>query len=199
MSRRCKVSSLSAALAAILLTACGDDGAGSTAGQAESTSGATGEVVTTGEVITTGEVVTTGDGSSGDVVTTGEPPDDGSTGDDTTGDPGSEACADSVLTWENFGEPFALSWCTGCHHSALPTADRAGAPCGINFDTHAGASLFAQNIHVRVLDWSTLENVTPMPPAAIVPDDELALLREWLDCGAPGPETGQAGLSCPDP
>ena len=39
----------------------------------------------------------------------------------------------------------------------------------------------------------------PMPPAALIPEAELALLQEWIECGAKGPETGQPTLCCPDP
>ena len=97
---------------------------------------------------------------------------------------GAGVCGDNTLTWDNFGQAFMLSWCTGCHNSQLPTAQRAGAPCGINFDSHAGTLPFAASIKVRAVDWQMYEGVTPMPPAAIVPDDELALLRElvaWRD------------------
>ena len=141
---------------------------------------------------TTGVEATTGTGASAGTSGSGEES-------GTTGDSGADACADSVLTWENFGEPFMLSWCTGCHHSALPSAERACAPCVVNFDQHAGVHPFAAYIELRVLDWAEHEGTKPMPPAAIVPDDERALLREYLQCGAPGPEVGQTGPSCPDP
>ena len=188
MSHRFKVSSLS--LFVLITVGCADDGA-----HADSTGGSTTSTVT-GEAPTSG--TSTGEPPA---TSTGEP---GSGGSD-SGEPapdlggGEDPCADSVLTWENFGEPFALSWCTGCHHAALPTAERAGAPCGVNLDSHAGASQFAARLHVRVIDWSLTPGLTPMPPAAIVPEAELALLREWLDCGAPGPQTGEPAPSCPDP
>jgi hypothetical protein len=189
MSRPCKVSSLSLAL---LLVACpGDDGGASTTDEAATTSGAaasTGAASTGTGAVTTGDI-TTGDDTTGAGTT-------GTTGEDTTG---TNPCDASVLTWENFGEPFMLTWCTGCHHSALPTAQRAGAPCSANFDTHAGVRERAPVIALRALDWMTLEGVAPMPPAALVPEDELALLREYLGCGAPGPEPDAAGPLCPDP
>jgi len=112
---------------------------------------------------------------------------------------GAGVCGDNTLTWDNFGQAFMLSWCTGCHNSQLPTAQRAGAPCGINFDSHAGTLPFAASIKVRAVDWQMYEGVKPMPPAAIVPDEELALLQEWIDCGAPGPDEGVAAPKCPDP
>jgi hypothetical protein len=196
MSRPFKASSLSLAL---LLSACpGDDGGASTTDDAATTSGA---AASTGGTSTGAGPVTTGDGTTGDITTgadttAAETTSPGSTGDDTTG---SNACDASVLTWENFGEPFMLTWCTGCHHSALPTAQRAGAPCAANFDTHAGVHERAPVIALRAIDYMTLEGVAPMPPAALVPEEELALLREYLDCGAPGPEPDAAGPACPDP
>ena len=157
------------------------------------TSGVASESSVTGEGSATTGAPTTGTASAGMTEATGS-----ATGSD-TGTTGEDACASSVLTWENFGEPFMLGWCTGCHHSALPVDQRACAPCSVNFDQHAGAYIQAPNIALRVLDWAEHEKVTPMPPAAIVPDDQRALLREYLDCGAPGPEMGQAAPVCPDP
>jgi hypothetical protein len=189
-----------AALAlALCVLGCGDAGGGETS--------------TTGGVGSTSSTSSTGSGSSGEAssgptsgATTGGPS-PGSTGeggttgahDDTTGGTGADACADSVLTWENFGEPFMLSWCTGCHHSELPSAERACAPCFANFDEHAGVHPLAAYIELRVLDWAEHEGTQPMPPAAIIPDDERALLREYLECGAPGPGIGKTSPSCPDP
>lgn len=203
MSHRCKVSSLSAVAALLFTFACADDGAGDSTGAAVTATGSdTGEPpASTGEdpppTSSTGPTASTGSTSDAPTTTSDDPNTTGATTTDaTTGD---DLCASSVLTWENFGEPFALSWCTGCHHSALPTAERAGAPCGVNLDTHAGASQSAARVHVRAIDWSLTPGLTPMPPAAIVPEEELALLREWLDCGAPGPETGMQAPMCPDP
>lgn len=141
-------------------------------------------------------------GSSSDATpTSGSTPETGATSDTGAGEAAStgvDACADSVVTWDNFGESFVLTWCTGCHHSALPSADRACAPCAVNFDTHAGVSQRSGLVGIRVLDHATFD-VPPMPPAAEIPEQSLALLREWIECGAPGPETGQQGPVCPDP
>lgn len=177
-------------LAAVLAGCGGDDGSGEAGPNDGGTSG--GAAASTGEAPTTGgssEPEETGGGSSGEA---------GSTGDAEGSSTGVDACAESVLSWENFGEPFVLTWCTGCHHSQLPTAERACAPCGVNLDTHAGASTWAPIIGLRVLDYEA-HGLSPMPPAATIPEDDLLLLREWLDCGARGPETGQMGLQCPDP
>lgn len=194
MSHRSKASSLPERLLLVaLLAACGDSDSDSTTDATTSSTTATTETPTTTAATT--EATTTVTGTSPESTTnpdtTTATSNGGSTGDGVT--------CDNMLTWENFGEPFMLSWCTGCHNSALPTAERAGAPCAINFDAHAGVVPFAASIEVRAIDWQMYEGTTPMPPATIVPDDELALLREWIDCGAPGPGTGQTPPKCPDP
>ncbi len=117
---------------------------------------------------------------------------------DSTGEP-VDPCADSVVTWENFAQGFMLSWCTGCHHSALPVMQRAAAPCTVNFDVHSSTAKFAPLIGLRVLDYE-VHDVPPMPPAVVIPSDQLELLREWIDCGAKGPEAPDLPVvCCPDP
>lgn len=201
MPHRSPASSLPELLAALLLAACGDAGDASTGDSTHLTTGtstsAASTAASTDAPTTDAPVTTTADPGS-----TGEPTTD-APADTTTAEPGSSTgdavTCDNMLTWENFGAAFMLSWCTGCHNSQLPTAQRAGAPCKINFDSHAGAAPFAASMKIRAIDWQMYEGVTPMPPAAIVPDDELALLREWIDCGAPGPDAGKPVPSCPDP
>lgn len=202
MSRQSRASSFSLALALAVLPACGDDG-GDDTGSAGSSSGAptggTSDAATTGGEADGGSTGGASEGSTTDASATTDAtgPDGGSSGGSTGAhvDP----CEDSVLTWENFGEGFMLSWCTGCHHSALPNAQRADAPCRVNLDTHAGASAFAPLIKLRAIDYKTIDGLKPMPPAALIPEAELALLQEWIECGAKGPETGQPTLCCPDP
>lgn len=87
---------------------------------------------------------------------------------------------DSVLTHDNFGGPFMLNWCTGCHSSALEGPDRAGATVGIDFDTIEGIRDHSERIWARSGD----QNAT-MPPAGGPPEMDRALLGEWLACGAP--------------
>ncbi len=210
MSRQFRASSLSAALVLALLPACSDDG-GDDSGSAGSSSGApidtsTGGPSTAGETAGETDGGATGSGSDGtstDASATSDPTgtDGTSTGGSSGGSTGAhvDPCEESVLTWENFGEGFMLSWCTGCHHSALPNAQRADAPCRVNLDTHAGASAWAPLIKLRAIDYMTIDGLKPMPPSALIPEAELDLLREWIECGAKGPETGQATLCCPDP
>jgi hypothetical protein len=87
---------------------------------------------------------------------------------------------DSALTWENFGQPYMLSWCTSCHSSALDEEHRALAPLDVNFDDLDGVRAQAEQIWNRSGD----QNNT-MPPAGVAPALERAQLGEWLACGAP--------------
>ncbi len=87
---------------------------------------------------------------------------------------------DSTLSAENFGAPFLLTQCTGCHHSSLPASERAGAPLDINFDALADVRKHAPRIWARAAD----SNAT-MPPLGGPPQDERTRLGEWLACGAP--------------
>jgi hypothetical protein len=86
---------------------------------------------------------------------------------------------DSVLTWENFGQPFMRNWCTSCHADAVAEEGRAGAPLSINFDDLDGVRDHAARIWARGGD----QNNT-MPPAGVPPELERAQLGEWLACGA---------------
>lgn len=90
-----------------------------------------------------------------------------------------DACETSYLTYENFGEPYMLDWCRGCHSSAIPAGMRQRAPAAINFDTLADVRQFKDRIAARAasLDPS-------MPPAGGPTEEERTLLAEWLACGA---------------
>ena len=87
---------------------------------------------------------------------------------------------DSALTAEDFGGPFVLTYCTGCHHVALAEGERAGAPLGVDFETLDKVRQHADRIWARSGD----HNAT-MPPIGPAPADERARLGEWLACGAP--------------
>ena len=105
--------------------------------------------------------------------------------------PGRACPTGSVLTWENFGEPFMLSHCTGCHSSQLdgsgpPPGNRQGAPVGIDFDTYLLTRQFAVQIFNQAADTNAL-----MPPKDNIPvdnpvsvDDRVAL-GDWIACNAP--------------
>jgi uncharacterized membrane protein len=87
---------------------------------------------------------------------------------------------DSFLTYESFGRGFMQNWCTGCHGAGLPEGMRQGAPVGIDFDTIEAVRAWDDRIWARAGD----QNDT-MPPVGGPPDEERALLGEWLACGAP--------------
>lgn len=93
---------------------------------------------------------------------------------------GRECPPGSVLTGENFGRPFLLTWCNGCHSAELPANGRQGAPVGVDFDTDEGVRQHLQRIYARAAD-----NNATMPPAAGPGLEERELLGEWLACGAP--------------
>ena len=84
-------------------------------------------------------------------------------------------------TWASVGEPFALTWCTSCHSSALPEGLRYSAPVGLDFDT-----LDAVREHAEVVATAALGDSPRMPPAGGVPAAERARMAAWLACGAPG-------------
>ncbi|HEU4405206.1 MAG TPA: hypothetical protein VFS43_07945 [Polyangiaceae bacterium] len=111
-------------------------------------------------------------GSSGTGGVGGAPPSKG---------PSTEDCPpESELTYENFGAPFLLSWCNGCHSSSLPEGSRQSAPLGIDFD--GIDKVRAQS--ARILARTTGESPT-MPPSGGPPEAERSKLAEWLACGAP--------------
>lgn len=87
---------------------------------------------------------------------------------------------DSILTYENFGGPFMLNFCTGCHQSMLPADMRQDAPLEVNFDDVDDVRAWADRIWARSAD----QNLT-MPPVGPPDDEERWRLGEWLACGAP--------------
>jgi hypothetical protein len=87
---------------------------------------------------------------------------------------------DSFLTFENFGGPFILDHCKGCHSGALPADMRQDAPPGVDFDSLDDVRHWAPRIWARAAD----QNAT-MPPVGAPGPEERALLGEWLACGAP--------------
>jgi hypothetical protein len=87
----------------------------------------------------------------------------------------------SPLTYESFGAPFLLSYCTGCHSSQVTEARRQGAPLGVDFDSLADVRRWAGRIYERAADVHTT-----MPPAGGPSAELRKQLGEWLACGAPG-------------
>jgi uncharacterized membrane protein len=107
-------------------------------------------------------------------------PGDDDGGDDGGGDDGGEVdpCADTALSYSNFGEPFMLDWCRGCHSAGVPAGMRQGAPADLNFDTLD--QIIAEAPRIAVMAGPA----TPMMPPAGGPSvEERELLTEWIDCG----------------
>ena len=91
-----------------------------------------------------------------------------------------EACPEeSYLTYENFGGPLLLTWCTPCHSSNLPEAERQEAPMGSDFDLKQNILPYAEGIH----DYAVVSDI--MPPGGGLTEEERSMLGEWLGCGAP--------------
>lgn len=62
-------------------------------------------------------------------------------GPNATPTPTGATCPDpdpNTLTYDNFGKPFMQKYCTWCHDSSLPRAERNGAPLYHDFDTLLG-------------------------------------------------------------
>jgi hypothetical protein len=93
-----------------------------------------------------------------------------------TSAPPASSC--SWMTWHNVGEPFFATWCTACHGSGVPEAERQGAPTECNLDTYDSVVAWAPSIEAKLSAGS-------MPPQGIPPADTKAAVLEWLDCGAP--------------
>ena len=88
-------------------------------------------------------------------------------------------CDTSWLDYNNFGEPFMLNWCRGCHSAAVPLAMRQKAPRDANFDTLEQVQMWSERMAMRAT--GTMPN---MPPAGGPSAEERSLLAEWLACGA---------------
>lgn len=87
---------------------------------------------------------------------------------------------DSFLTYENFGGPFMLSYCTTCHATRLPADMRQGSPIDVNFDDVEDVREWADLIWLRAADQNQ-----SMPPVGPPSDEERGRLGEWLACGSP--------------
>ena len=86
----------------------------------------------------------------------------------------------SILTYQDFGQPFFRDWCTGCHSADLAAQDRQGAPVGIDFDSLAGIRTHLDDIWSHAADQNAL-----MPPVGSPSSEDRAWLGDWLACGTP--------------
>ena len=94
-------------------------------------------------------------------------------------DPIADKCDSSYLDYTNFGAPFTLNWCRGCHSSTIPQAQRQKAPMTVNFDTLGDVQKWSERI-----DALAATDAPTMPPAGGPSTAERALLKEWIECGA---------------
>jgi uncharacterized membrane protein len=90
-----------------------------------------------------------------------------------------DVCETSYLDYDNFGAPFVINWCRGCHSSAVPAGMRQKAPADANFDNLEQVRMWGDRIALRAA--GTVPN---MPPAGGPSEEERLLLAEWLACGA---------------
>ena len=92
--------------------------------------------------------------------------------------PIADKCDQSYLDYGNFGAPFVLNWCRGCHSSTIPQAQRQKAPMTVNFDTLGDVQKWSERI-----DALAATDTPTMPPAGGPSDAERELLKEWIECG----------------
>src|SRR6185503_5301004 len=57
-----------------------------------------------------------------------------------------DVCETSYLDYDNFGEPFVINWCRGCHSSEVPAGMRQKAPIGANFDNLEQVRMWGERI-----------------------------------------------------
>lgn len=79
-----------------------------------------------------------------------------------------------AVTYENWGQGFFLTYCGACHSRS--TANRNGAPEGVDFDNRSDIIKWKDRIQVRVLDEQS------MPLGGGVYTDELELLQVLMAC-----------------
>lgn len=109
-------------------------------------------------------------------------------GEEEEGEPTGSTCPPgSTLTYESFGAGFMGTYCTECHASDLPTAERMGAPGDANFDSLEGILDEADEIDARAAAGPDATN-TFMPPADQPQPSEAERMQlgEWLACETAG-------------
>ena len=79
-----------------------------------------------------------------------------------------------AVSWSGWGEGFFITWCQACHSAT--TAERNGAPEGVDFDTAAEVLRWRDQIDRVVLSEGS------MPVGGGLSDDDLALLELLLWC-----------------
>jgi uncharacterized membrane protein len=87
-------------------------------------------------------------------------------------------CATSLLTYANFGQPFMSDYCLECH--SITSADRRGAPLGVNFDEFSEIVAQKDRIRARAGVGTSMPRGTGVPKPTVMERDDLV---EWIDCG----------------
>jgi len=95
-----------------------------------------------------------------------------------------DPCDTSIVTYENVGAPMMLTWCVPCHSSHLAEDQRQEATLSVNFDTYEGVTAQLDRIYARAVE-AVEDGGSPMPPGGGPSSTDLALLAEWIECGAP--------------
>jgi hypothetical protein len=108
----------------------------------------------------------------------------------------------NTLTWDNFGQKFMADFCTMCHSSALPHAQRNGAPLYHDYDSLRGVLLIPDHIDEDAGNGPAADN-SRMPPGrcpstpggpldrdcARPTGQERTNLSMWLACEVKRPHT----------
>lgn len=81
------------------------------------------------------------------------------------------------VTYAEFGESFLRQHCQGCHSST--STNRQGAPTSVSFDSVDDVWRLSQDI-LRV----TASESPTMPPAWTLEEEDVEMLRWWLECGS---------------
>ena len=91
------------------------------------------------------------------------------------------------LTYSSFGQNFVASYCITCHGAS--SADRRGAPAGVDFDTLPGIQAHANRIdQLAGMNIAGTVKNTVMPPSiapAFPIDTERQQLACWIAAGLP--------------
>ena len=111
----------------------------------------------------------------------------GDSGSEAAGDLTQASCPDaSVVSYQADIQPFMASYCTKCHASTVPAAQRHGAPTDHNFDSELGVLTEAQHVDMEAGASGNVVN-SAMPPSGYPAPSvqERQKLSEWLACTAP--------------
>lgn len=111
----------------------------------------------------------------------------GTSGGEAAGSITAASCPDaSVVSYEVDIRPFMASYCTTCHATTVPAAQRHGAPTDHNFDSQLGILTEAEHVGMAAGAYGNVVN-TEMPPQGYPAPSvqEREKLSEWLACTAP--------------